>query len=154
MVLPVDLGPEDVMETSMPVGSILIVEDDPDLLTMFRTILRRTVRPELILTANGGDAALRVLQEQTPAVVLLDLAMPHVSGNDVIHYVLSQPRLDASRIVVVTAVPMRLSVEGLARVSDVLTKPISPRDLESAVARFGAEFAANATTGELPTDQA
>jgi CheY-like chemotaxis protein len=132
------------METSMPIGPVLIVEDDPDLLTMFKTILRRTVRPELILTANGGDAALRILEEQTPAVVLLDLAMPHVSGNDVIHYILSQPRLDTSRIVVVTAVPMRLSVEGLARVSDVLTKPISPRDLESAVARFGAEFAANA----------
>ncbi len=145
MLVPKNAVVESTMETSMPIGPVLIVEDDPDLLTMFKTILRRTVRPELILTANGGDAALRVLQEQTPAVVLLDLAMPHVSGNDVIHYVLSQPRLDTSRIVVVTAVPMRLSVEGLARVSDVLTKPISPRDLENAVARFGAEFAANAS---------
>jgi CheY-like chemotaxis protein len=145
MLVPVNAAVANTMETLMPIGPVLIVEDDPDLLTMFKTILRRTVRPELILTANGGDAALRNLKAQTPSVVLLDLAMPHVSGNDVIHYVLSQPRLDSSRIVVVTAVPMRLSVEGLARVSDVLTKPISPRDLENAVARFGAEFAANAS---------
>ncbi len=145
MLVPENVAIANAMETQMPIGPVLIVEDDPDLLTMFRTILRRTVRPELILTANGGDAALRLLETQTPAVILLDLAMPHTSGNDVIHYILSQPRLDTSRIVVVTAVPMRLSVEGLARVSDVLTKPISPRDLESAVARFGAEFAANAS---------
>jgi len=135
----------------MTVGPVLIVEDDADLLTMFKTILRRTVQPDLILTANGGDAALHILEERTPAVVLLDLAMPHVSGNDVIHYILSQPRLDATKIVVVTAVPMRLSVEGLARVSDVLTKPISPRDLEKAVSRFGAEFAANAPSDTSDT---
>jgi len=130
----------------MTVGPVLVVEDDADLLALFKTVLKRSLNAGQILTASGGEAAIKILAETTPAVIVLDLAMPHVNGNDVIHYILSQPRLDLTRIVVVTAVPMRLSVEGLARVSDVLVKPVNPHDLEHAVSRLDAEFKAKANT--------
>ena len=120
---------------------VLIIEDDSDLLFMFKTILQRSISEENILTANGGEAGLAYLSEHTPSVIVLDLAMPHINGNDVIHYILSQSRLDDAKIIVVTAVPMRLSVEGLARVSAVLTKPVSPKELEQTVARFAAALA-------------
>jgi len=103
--------------------------------------IQRSISADKILTANGGEAGLLLLEQHTPSVVVLDLAMPHINGNDVIHYILSQSRLDDARIIVVTAVPMRLSVEGLARVSAVLTKPVAPRELEQTVSRFAAELA-------------
>jgi len=120
---------------------VLIVEDDTDLLFMFKTILQRSISAENILTAAGGEAGVALLAKHTPSVIVLDLAMPHINGNDVIHFILSQPHLDDAKIIVVTAVPMRLSVEGLARVSAVLTKPVAPRDLEQTVTRFAAELA-------------
>lgn len=119
---------------------VLIVEDDIDLLFMFKTIIQRSISADLILTANGGEEGVALLAEHVPSVIVLDLAMPHINGNDVIHYILSDPRLDESRIIVVTAVPMRLSVEGLARVSAVLTKPVSPRELDQIVNHFAAEM--------------
>ncbi len=125
--------PDLTREAQMTVGSVLIVEDDSDLLMLFRTVLKRSMSVEQIFTASGGEAAIKLLGEQTPDVIVLDLAMPHTNGNDVIHFILSQPRLDTTRIVVVTAVPMRLSVEGLGRVSQVLVKPVNPHDLEHAI---------------------
>ncbi|GEM_PF-1007089 len=113
--------------------SVLIVEDEPDLLALFQTVLKRSRRIDTILTASGGEAAIRILKQEVPNLVILDLAMPHVSGNDVIRYILSEPRLDKMLVMVVTAVPMRLSNESIPRVAMTLIKPVSPRNLEAGV---------------------
>ncbi len=124
----------------MSTNPILIVEDEADLLTLFKLTLRQHAFTNPILTANGGRAAIQVLHEQTPAVVLLDLAMPQVNGNDVLLYMLSEPRLDQTRVVVVTAVPMRLSDEVAIRVNQTLIKPVGSRELETAVAQALNDF--------------
>jgi EAL domain-containing protein (putative c-di-GMP-specific phosphodiesterase class I) len=58
--------------------SILIVDDDPDLLAAMRRSLQR--HGYHVVTSNGGSEALSRLAEETFAVVLSDVQMPGIGG--------------------------------------------------------------------------
>jgi len=118
---------------------VLIINDDLDLLYLYGQILNRFVRLENILIANGGQEGIDLLAEYIPSVIITSLGMA-VSGNDVIHYILSQPRLDDVKIIVLSARPDGLSDEGKERASAILCVPASPREIEAMVIRFAAEF--------------
>ncbi|MCC7447030.1 MAG: response regulator [Anaerolineae bacterium] len=111
--------------------SILIVDDKPDLLDLFAASLRRL--RYLIITAQDGETAMQILQEQTPLLVLLDIAMPYPGGLEVLHHLRSDPRLNATKVMILTAVPSRLTQDDRGMVDAVVTKPITPRALEAAV---------------------
>lgn len=57
---------------------VLIIDDDPILLTMLREILKGSGME--ILTAASGAEGVTTAREQNPDVVILDLMMPEVSG--------------------------------------------------------------------------
>jgi len=111
--------------------SILIVDDKSDLLDLFSTALRK-LRYQII-TAQEGETAMQILREHVPRLVLLDIAMPYPGGLEVLHYIRSDMRLDPTKIMIVTAVPSRLTKSDAELVDMVITKPITPRDLERAV---------------------
>ena len=60
---------------------ILVVDDDP----MARTMLRITLRdPSFeIVEAGGGQEALDIVKNKNPALLVLDVMMPGMSGFDV-----------------------------------------------------------------------
>jgi DNA-binding response OmpR family regulator len=80
--------------------TVLVVEDDTSLRTVFRLALRNAGY-RVVDVEDGGDA-LRWIERETPSAIVLDLGLPRVSGRDV------QRELAASRatrdipIVVVT----------------------------------------------------
>jgi len=110
---------------------ILIVDDKPDLLDLFTASLRRLRYP--IITAQDGETAIQILQEQTPLLVLLDIAMPYPGGLEVLHHLRSDSRLNDTKVMILTAVPSRLTPDDRDMVDVVITKPITPRALEAAV---------------------
>jgi CheY-like chemotaxis protein len=120
----------------MYAATILIIEDEPELLGLFKTIIRRFVPSTNVITAQGGDFGIRVLHEQTPEIIMLDLAMPNVDGNAVIDYIISEPRLNRTVILLVTAVPTRLHENVRQRVNTIMTKPITPRELEQTIKHY------------------
>ena len=61
-------------------GLVLIVDDEPDALQLFRRMLTSSERNYRILLARDGQEALTVLQEHRPDVILLDLVMPNMDG--------------------------------------------------------------------------
>lgn len=63
-------------EDSTPL--ILIVDDDRQMRTMLSTML--SLQGYAVQTATDGEDGLRKLQEYVPALVLLDLKMPRMSG--------------------------------------------------------------------------
>jgi len=58
---------------------VLIVDDDKNIRRMIEINLRREKEYEVLMAANG-EACLRVLTEEIPDLVLLDIQMPGIDG--------------------------------------------------------------------------
>ena len=63
---------------------ILIVDDDPDMLTVLRWALASVGE---VMVAREGRAALRLVAEERPRLILLDVAMPGMGGIEVLQAV-------------------------------------------------------------------
>ena len=82
-------------------AKILVVEDDPDIMR----ILTHTLHGAgfQVVQAYGGEDAIRKVQSQKPDLVLTDLAMPKVSGVQVIEFIKGDPETQHIPVVAVTA---------------------------------------------------
>ena len=79
----------------------LIIEDEEDLATIFSEALKAAgFETEIIY--DGAVAAQR-LKEVIPLVVVLDLNLPHVDGNQLLHQIRMDARLSDTRVLVATA---------------------------------------------------
>jgi pilus assembly protein CpaE len=110
---------------------ILIVDDDPDALTLIGLTLER--RGYTVLKAAGGSEALLMLDADPPDLLLLDLMMPHMDGYEVCRRIKAMPRLVDLPIVMLTAkAQMASQVEGYrVGADDYVTKPVHPDELAS-----------------------
>ncbi|MCH8147200.1 MAG: response regulator [Planctomycetes bacterium] len=72
------MGGRQNVSTVLDGKTILIVEDDPDMVTALETVLADT--GATIKTAMDGNAALKVAQEFDPDLILLDAMLPKRSG--------------------------------------------------------------------------
>jgi signal transduction histidine kinase/CheY-like chemotaxis protein len=84
-------------------GTILLVDDEPDALQLFRRMLALSGRDYKVLLARDGQEALHVLQECRPDVILLDLVMPKVDGFQFLKLRGQQPDLLDIPIVIISA---------------------------------------------------
>src|SRR4030066_256470 len=108
---------------------ILIIDDDPDALTLIGLTLER--RGYDVLKASGGAEALMMVETDRPDLILLDLMMPHMDGYEVCRRIKADPRLANTPIVMLTAkAQMASQVEGYrVGADDYVTKPVHPDDL-------------------------
>jgi len=111
----------------------LIIEDDANLSVIFAQALKQAgFETEVI---EDGSAALTRLAETVPAVVVLDLHLPHVSGDKILHQIRADERLVKTRVMLATADAQM--AERLRGDSDlVLLKPISFTQLRELAARL------------------
>jgi len=111
----------------------LIIEDDAYLAEIFTKALESVgFQTE---TLQDGRAALARLSQITPAVITLDLHLPHVSGRDLLSYIRREPRLAKTRVILTTA--DALSAELVAPETElVLLKPISFSQLRELAERL------------------
>ncbi len=79
---------------------ILIVDDQPEFLEIFSTKLRSSGFK--VETANSGTLALAKAAELRPALILLDVEMPGVSGSDVLMALRDDPRTKDIKVVFLT----------------------------------------------------
>jgi DNA-binding response OmpR family regulator len=79
---------------------ILVVEDDPGLRNLYRSMLRGA--GYAVIDVGDGLAALRALETVRPAAVVLDLALPRLSGRDVHREMQSHPDTRDIPIIVVS----------------------------------------------------
>jgi DNA-binding response OmpR family regulator len=121
-------------------GNVLIVEDDPDTREMLATLLATEgFHP---LAAEDGLEALHILRTvrhgapDVPCLVLLDLKMPRLSGNEFRRAQLGDPVVAAVPVAVMSgAVDAHVHAEMLGAVA-TLTKPIDFDALLDVVRRF------------------
>jgi len=122
---------------SAPAGGerVLVVDDEPDIVALVAYHLAKA--GYRVSTAATGPDALRAAREERPALVVLDLMLPGMSGFDVLEKLRAH---DATRDVAVLMLTARKEepdrVRGLTLgADDYLTKPFSPAEL---VLRVGA----------------
>lgn len=66
------------MATSLQGKRILVVDDDPDIVTAIRTTLEET--GATIDTASDGNTAVTLAEQKSPDLVILDIMLPQKSG--------------------------------------------------------------------------
>jgi DNA-binding response OmpR family regulator len=117
------------------VATVLVVDDEPDLLLLARANLERD--GHRVVTACDGETALASMRDDAPDVVVLDVMMPGVDGWAVLGEVKSSAdrRVKEIPIVMLTALSgpelvARGGIEGAVR---WLTKPFPIEDLRAAV---------------------
>jgi adenylate cyclase len=115
-------------------GLVLIVDDDPANRTLLRDPLE--VHGYEILEAENGEAALKLVAQRPPDVVLLDIMMPRMDGYELCRRLKKDAQTAPIPILMVTALSERMErLMGIAAgASDFLTKPI---DLQELVLRVG-----------------
>ncbi|MBL0941032.1 MAG: response regulator [Gemmatimonadaceae bacterium] len=110
--------------------TILVVEDEPHIGRIIRTRLEQDGFP--VEVAETGAAALERLEAMPqPALIVLDLMLPLVSGVEVLRAVRREPRWQSLPCIILTAAgqdEQLREVEALG-VSEIMTKPFSPRRL-------------------------
>jgi len=65
-------------------GPVLIVDDDPQVRDAHYTLIKDGLPGFPIRFAEDGETALALMKKEVPALVLLDLVMPNMSGADVL----------------------------------------------------------------------
>ena len=75
------------------VNRVLIVDDEPSVVRLFRRMLSGRVALQNCQEAFGGEEALELMQADPPDLVILDLAMPEVDGQTVMERMALDPKL-------------------------------------------------------------
>jgi CheY-like chemotaxis protein len=110
--------------------TVLVVEDDPDLRALYRTSL--TVAGYAVVAVEDGIDALRHIEGSgIPGAVILDLALPRLSGRDVHRELAAHPATSKIPIVVVTG--SDISDLNKREFACVLRKPVHVESLLYAV---------------------
>ncbi len=95
----------DLIDAACPAensGPILIVDDDPAERGRQEALVREGLAGSSVRTAADGEAALRAMEEEAPALVLLDLAMPGIDGMEVLDRMRADSRLRRVPVIVLT----------------------------------------------------
>jgi two-component system, OmpR family, phosphate regulon response regulator PhoB len=113
----------------MRMPSILIVDDEPDLASLLQFNLEEAGYETQVV--HSGSAALAAAARKTPALVLLDVMLPDISGYEVCRLLRAGPSTAHVPVVMLTARGDEAErVQGLeAGADDYVTKPFNVREM-------------------------
>lgn len=129
---------------------VLVVDDEPDIVALVAYHLAKS--GYRVSTASNGQDALGLARQERPALVVLDLMLPGLSGFDVLEQLRGD---DSTRDVAVLMLTARREepdrIRGLSLgADDYLTKPFSPQEL---VLRVGAILRRVGASAHAAADQ-
>lgn len=115
-------------------ASILIVEDSPDNMKLFRTLL--TLKGHAITGIIGGDDLFATLGSMTPDLILMDIQMPGKDGYTLVGEIRASEH-KGIRVIALTANAMAGDMEKAieAGFDGYISKPIDIRKFPDQVAR-------------------
>lgn len=117
----------------MPVGPILVVDDEPLNLDAIREALKDNYR---LAFATSGVDALAAAHRHHPALILLDIQMPGMDGYETCRQLKADPRTAAIPVIFVTSLSETPDETYGFQVGavDYITKPIHPAIVQVRVA--------------------
>ena len=122
-------NPDAIAEGSaMP--SVLVVDDEPVIRELVRSVLSRDGRFRLLMAGNGEEVV-ALAREQRPTLILLDVRMPRMSGVEACRALRADPATAGATIVMLTAMGQDEDIQfGYeAGADDYFLKPFKPSEL-------------------------
>jgi signal transduction histidine kinase/DNA-binding response OmpR family regulator/HAMP domain-containing protein len=116
--------------------TILVVEDNPDNRFIITSILDETDHP--YITAENGEEAVSKAKESFPALILMDIQLPLLSGLDAAKQIKAEPKLADVPVIALTARAMKGDKEKIlsAGCDDYISKPIDPKTLLEVIEKW------------------
>ena len=114
-------------------GSILVIDDQTEIVELVVDFLRD--EGYSVRGVTDGAAALATIEAQPPAMILLDMFMPHMSGVELWEYFQGQNMVDVP-VVLMTASPSAAESLLARGATDYLAKPFDLDQLLACVARY------------------
>jgi DNA-binding response OmpR family regulator len=115
--------------------TVLIADDDPEILTLTRSLMRR--RDLRVLEATDGDEAMRMVLENRPDLVILDVMMPGQTGWEVCRSIRETDSLRDTGVIMLTGIGEKMNemTSPLYGADEYLDKPYDPSELDRVVTR-------------------
>jgi CheY-like chemotaxis protein len=112
---------------------VLIVDDEPNVRRLLRSILGKTFE---VFESEDGMQAIEMANSQKPDVVLMDMMMPKMDGLTACHMIKNDPATKAIPVIMVTAIGFELNVKLSQQMgaSGYVTKPFSSEELLAKIA--------------------
>ena len=121
----------DHIDANKPLG--LIIEDEEYLIEVFTVALQEA--GYTVKVANNGKAALDILPTVKPIIILLDLHLPFVTGEEILEVIDSSEHLAETRVILASA-DANWSSYLRGRVDLILDKPVDFEQLRILSSRY------------------
>ncbi|MBC7813232.1 MAG: response regulator [Burkholderiales bacterium] len=117
-------------------GRILVVEDNPDNMTLISDVLQSLEYD--IVQAFDGEQGVEMAASERPDLILMDLSLPLMDGWTASRTIKSDPELQHIPIIALTAHAMVGDRERAleAGCDDYVSKPIDLRELASKLSKY------------------
>jgi two-component system phosphate regulon response regulator PhoB len=131
-------------------GTILVVEDEPDIAELVKYHLEKAGLPARVI--GDGKQALDLIVREQPALVVLDLMLPGLDGMEVCRRLRGSPATRDIPVIMLTAKAEEVDrIVGLEMgADDYVPKPFSPRELVARVKAVLRRTAAPPQPSESP----
>ena len=115
--------------------TILIVDDESDVLSLMK--IRLEGAGYKVLSASSGEKALELLEKNKTDLVLLDLLLPKMQGEEVCQRMKSDHKLKQIPVIIITAHAPRIK-ETIHKIcaNDHILKPFEPAELLFKIKKF------------------
>lgn len=113
--------------------TVLVADDEKDILNLVRFRLERDGYQ--VICASDGAEAVALARSERPALCVLDVMMPKLTGIEVLQQLRADPDTAAIRVILLTARGQDGDVDQgfAAGADDYVTKPFSPQELRRRV---------------------
>ena len=126
--------PKEVIKMARKKFKVLIVDDEPDSLSLLRAMLEEIPNVEVVGDADHSEKAFYLILERLPNLVLLDINMPGNSGTD-LKKLLNKSLVDVP--VVFVSANKAFAVDAIRNgVYDFLPKPIIKEELQGIIEKY------------------
>ena len=115
----------------MSKGRILVVEDNPDNMTLITDVLSSLDYD--VVQATDGEQGVKIAEAEKPNLILMDLSLPRMDGWTATRIIKANPDIKHIPIIALTAHAMVGDRERAleAGCNDYISKPINLRELAS-----------------------
>lgn len=120
--------------------TVLVIDDEE--IVLISTQFNLEFLGYKALCAQGGAEALRLLRTETPDVILLDLMMPGMNGDEVLKHIKESDHLKSVPVIAQTGFSQAKELDAMHElgINGILKKPYDRNDLQLELSKIAKEF--------------